>query len=663
MIDNSQHQGCTGQPPFLISLFSGAMGLDLGLERSGFQTAVAVESDPVAVRTARRNRPNLTILDKPIQEITTEEMLEKAGLKKGETTLLAGGPACQSFSTAGKRLSLGDPLGQLFNEFIRVVKEAQPEFFLMENVQGLLSAAVKHRPLNRRGEYHPPLEQDEELGSAFREIIKHLRTTGYYIIFDVLNAANYGTAQMRRRLIILGSRDGVELSMPSPTHSNEPMGLPSWRTLRNALESLHEDTPEYLEFSPSRQKYFKQVPMGGNWRDLPREMQSEALGGAFNSWGGRTGFFRRLSWDLPSPTLNTNPVAKATALCHPVYTRPLSVQEYARIQGFPDDWVILGTTLDKYRQLGNAVPVDMAQALGTAILHAKTRRCVSTRLRKVECWNLNLLNFLSNRPRTQLNPARMRIQQKSSNLQKPQNGTRDRRNDAVEFTPPHLRGAVGQTKLSEQIIKKLQKVYGSPDLGNYTDPIDELFFILLSQRTTGPSYERIFIQLKEWVSDWNELPNKQDIQVMNIISNAGLGRQKTKHILGIARRLLEDFGQVTLDSLYDKSNASIEAYLTSLPGIGVKSAKCVMLFSMGRQVLPVDAHVARVATRVGLVNPTKSKTRTHEVLEMVVRPSSRYDFHVNAIAHGRTTCRAHNPQCKRCPVRRICQYNKCLSTQ
>ena len=160
-------------------------------------------------------------------------MLETAGLRKGEVTLVAGGPACQSFSTAGNRKALESSDGSLTYEFMRVVREAQPEFFLMENVRGLLSSAVIHRPLNRRGPGHPTLSEDEELGSAFRKITGLIGALGYYVVFDVLNAANFGVAQTRQRLVLIGCRDGRPLTMPTPSHGKNGRGkLPAWRTLR-----------------------------------------------------------------------------------------------------------------------------------------------------------------------------------------------------------------------------------------------------------------------------------------------------------------------------------------------------------------------------------------------------------------------------------------------
>jgi DNA (cytosine-5)-methyltransferase 1 len=303
---------------------------------------------------------------------------------------------------------VNDPRGALFHEFIRVIKDVRPRFFLVENVKGILSAAVRHRPLNQRGPGCSPLEPDEELGSAFQMILRELASTGYHVVFDVLNAADYGVPQARERIVFVGSRDGEPFEMPGPTHARVPeQGRKAWVTLREAISDLDEDEQESNPFCPSKAKYIKHVPEGGNWRDLPAEMQADALGAAFVSWGGRVGFFRRLTWGRPAPTLPTRPDSKATMLCHPSATRPLSVQEYARIQQFPDTWQFSGGTPQKYKQIGNAVPVGLGEALGRAIRKSMRRR---KRLNGgvVVCANVDLLKKMSERPRTILNPARMR---------------------------------------------------------------------------------------------------------------------------------------------------------------------------------------------------------------------------------------------------------------
>jgi DNA (cytosine-5)-methyltransferase 1 len=393
-----------------ISLFSGGLGLDLGLEQAGFTIGAAVEWNRFACQTIRQNRPNLPLFPRKIEQVTTDELLKAASLEPEEPTVVTGGPCCQSFSTAGQRGSVSDPRGVMFREFVRVVREARPRFFIMENVKGVLSAAIRHRPLKDRGPGHPPLEPDEELGSAFRLILKELRATGYYVVFDLLNAADYGVPQTRERVIFIGSRDGEPVAMPEPTHAREPSGrLLPWVTLREALRGLEDPDPAYNELSPSKKRFLKLVPDGGNWRNLPARLHAKALGGAYASWGGRGGFFRRLAWDRPTPALTTRPDSKATMLCHPTELRPLSVREYTRLQQFPDGWVFAGGVPQQYIQAGNAVPIGLGRAIGEAIRRTMRRRKRENLLGKVVCENAGLVERMANRPRTVLNPSRMRI--------------------------------------------------------------------------------------------------------------------------------------------------------------------------------------------------------------------------------------------------------------
>ena len=192
--------------------------MDLGLEEVGFRTRVAVEVDTDAVKTVQANRPDIPIIRERIEDVSPQKILAAAGLKAGEATLVAGGPACQSFSTAGKRKSLATKSGLLTYQFMRVVDEVRPEFFLMENVRGLLSAAIRHRPLIRRGPGHPALRENEELGSAFRALADRIKEIGYYTVFGVLNAADHGVPQTRQRLVLIGSREGKPVAMPPPSH-------------------------------------------------------------------------------------------------------------------------------------------------------------------------------------------------------------------------------------------------------------------------------------------------------------------------------------------------------------------------------------------------------------------------------------------------------------
>jgi len=374
-----------GDRPTVISLFTGAMGLDLGFEMEGFDIRVALDNNKDVIETIRKNRPEIPMIGRNIFDVKTAEILEKARLGVGEATVVTGGPPCQPFSTAGRRLSVEEKEGQLVFQLLRVVREAQPRFFLFENVAGLVSAARKHISFYTRIEKkREDLAAKERLGSAFERILEEfekIRTLDgnyYSISWDVVNSANYGVPQKRKRFILLGSRDGRRVPFPPTTHAS-PKGLDvisgqkkPWVTLREALKNLDDRSPEYLPF-PRWGKYMKYIPEGGNWRDLPKEIQKEAMGGAYYSQGGRTGFFRRLSWDKPSPTLVTSPVFKGGVLSHPEENRPLSVKEYARIQGFPDDWKFVDHISTKYRLIGEAVPIPLGRALARQIAKELTR--------------------------------------------------------------------------------------------------------------------------------------------------------------------------------------------------------------------------------------------------------------------------------------------------
>jgi len=366
-----------------ISLFTGAGGLDLGLEQAGFETLSLVEKDAPARATLRLNKehhfsglPDQVFED--VLSLSGEDLLNASGLGVGELDLLSGGPPCQSFSTAGHRLSVEDPRGSLFGRYLQLVGELRPRFFVIENVRGLLSAALEHRPLAERGPGNPPLRPEEELGSLLQLVIlpEIIDRLGYEVAYGLVNAADYGVPQARERVVFIASRDhelnGASITdlMP-PTHtSGTPSGLRPHVTLRNSLEGLSESGPG-MRYSPERKRVFDLIPEGRNWRYIRDELGDEflrkAMGGAYDSTGGRVGFWRRLSWDKVSPTLPTSPVQKATGLCHPAEIRPLSVREYARIQQFPDGYEFAGSVASQYRQIGNAVPVGLGKAIGEAV--------------------------------------------------------------------------------------------------------------------------------------------------------------------------------------------------------------------------------------------------------------------------------------------------------
>lgn len=374
------------QPYKVLSLFSGAMGLDLGLEKSGrFEVIACVEKEPAFCDTIRANTKDrdVAVFEGDICDLDPAKVMDSLGIKEGQLDLLVGGPPCQSFSTAGRRRTTQDPRGTLLWQFLRLVDAIRPRFFLMENVRGLLSAALRHRPIAKRPEKGGlPLAPDEQPGSVvrlFAEDLQKLDGASYHMDCFEVNAVNYGAPQLRERAIFIGNRYNAVVDFPDPTHgrpSESPRQVtlfdgPStrlpWRTLRDALEGLCEPNPTIMDFSPRKKRYLRLVPAGSNWRSLPVDVQKESMGKAWTAKGGRSGWWRRLTFDLPCPTLCTMPNHASTSLCHPTETRALTLREYARIQEFPDDWEFTGSPSQQYAQAGNAVPVRLGEVSGDVI--------------------------------------------------------------------------------------------------------------------------------------------------------------------------------------------------------------------------------------------------------------------------------------------------------
>ena len=352
-----------------LSFFSGCLGLDLGLEKAGFRTVFACEFDKNCQQTIKKNKPSLPIVP-DILDCDRFSIRKLAGLSaKERPSLIFGGPPCQAFSTAGKRQAFTDPRGNVFLKYIDLIGELLPDFAVIENVRGLLSASLKHRPLNSRGTELAYLDEDEVPGSALNLVLNRLKSFGYRYSFNLYNSANYGVPQIRERVFLIASLKGSKPPYIAPTHSDHPeFGLPGWVTFRTAIKGLRENKMTFTRFPESRLRYYRMLKSGQYWKDLASiDLQKEALGKSYFSGGGKTGFLRRIDWNRPCPTLVTSPTMPATDLAHPEKDRPLSIEEYKRIQQFPDSWNLVGDIASQYRQLGNAVPVGMGQALGRTL--------------------------------------------------------------------------------------------------------------------------------------------------------------------------------------------------------------------------------------------------------------------------------------------------------
>lgn len=325
----------------VLELFAGAGGLAIGLEKSGVNCVALNEIDKWACKTLRYNRPKWNVLEGDIKNHSFKNY-------KNKVDIVTGGFPCQAFSYAGKKLGLKDARGTLFYEFARVVNEVKPAICIGENVRGLLS---------------------HEKGKTLQGMISILDEIGYKVVspVQVLKAIHYNVPQKRERLILVGIRKDIKLNY------EYPLPFEKVYNLKDALkkgELYNSDVPisDGSSYPLHKKNVLKLVPPKGYWRDLPLKIQKEYMQKSFYLGGGKTGIARRIGWDEPCLTLTCSPAQKQTERCHPDETRPFTVREYARIQTFPDSWKFVGSISQQYKQIGNAVPVNLAKEIGYSII-------------------------------------------------------------------------------------------------------------------------------------------------------------------------------------------------------------------------------------------------------------------------------------------------------
>lgn len=321
-----------------IDLFAGGGGTALGLDNAGFTHLLLNEFDQHACKTLRTNRPEWNVVEGDVSTINFQEF-------QGKVDLVEGGFPCQSFSYAGKGRGFEDARGTLFYEFARAIKETMPKVAIGENVKGLL----RH-------------DGGRTLATML-EILKSIKDKngiGYKVAYKVLRSQYLDVPQKRERLVLVAVRDDI---------FSGTILFPKERdyiiTMRDAIGDRPAGPGQ--TYNERKTEIMNMIPAGGYWRDLPIEIQKEYLQGSFHLGGGKTGMARRLSWDEPSLTLTCAPAQKQTERCHPEETRPLNVREYARIQTFPDNWAFPVSTNAAYKQIGNAVPVNLGFHLGKAV--------------------------------------------------------------------------------------------------------------------------------------------------------------------------------------------------------------------------------------------------------------------------------------------------------
>jgi len=325
----------------VLELFAGAGGLAIGLEKSGIKCVALNEIDKWACQTLRKNRPKWKVLEGDIKNFDFSEYQNKVDI-------VTGGFPCQAFSYAGKKLGLKDARGTLFYEFATAVQEVNPPICIGENVRGLLS---------------------HENGKTLEGMISILDEIGYKVVspVQVLKAINYNVPQKRERLILVGVRKDIDLKY------NYPLPYENIYNLSDALKKgklFSSDVPKSggTKYPEHKKKILDLIPQKGYWRDLPLDIQKEYMQKSFYLGGGKTGMARRIGWDEPCLTLTCSPAQKQTERCHPEETRPFTVREYARIQTFPDNWEFQGSISQQYKQIGNAVPVNLAKEIGYSIV-------------------------------------------------------------------------------------------------------------------------------------------------------------------------------------------------------------------------------------------------------------------------------------------------------
>ena len=324
----------------VLELFAGAGGLAVGMEKAGLKCIALNEIDKWACNTLRKNRPNWNVLEGDIKSFSFTEYENKVDI-------VTGGFPCQAFSYAGKRLGFEDARGTLFYEFARVVKEVNPPICIGENVKGLLS---------------------HDNGKTLQGMISILDEIGYNVVpVEVLKAINYKVPQKRERLILVGIRKDIKIKYEYPKPYKKIYNL-SDALKKGELFASNVPVSVGAKYPESKKQVLDLVPPKGYWRDLPLHIQKDFMGASFYLGGGKTGMARRIGWDEPCLTLTCSPAQKQTERCHPDETRPFTVREYARIQTFPDDWQFSGPMAQQYKQIGNAVPVNLGREVGYSII-------------------------------------------------------------------------------------------------------------------------------------------------------------------------------------------------------------------------------------------------------------------------------------------------------
>lgn len=317
-----------------IEVCAGCGGLSSGLMKAGFIPVLLNDNNADCCKTLKRNHPDANIICGAMNSLDYTRFI-------GKVDLLTGGVPCQSFSQAGLRKGLEDPRGNLMLQFVDILNMILPKIFMIENVKGLLT---------------------HDNGKTLKTIINSLNKNDLYnITYKCLDSSKFDVPQKRERVFIVGVLKSINKEFSFPKESLHR------KVLKDVLTESVPISPG-LSYNQVKQDLFKLIPQGGCWVNLPEDMQKQYLGKSYFSGGGKRGILYRLSMEKPSLTLLCTPSQKQTERCHPLEERPLRIREYARIQSFDDDYEFIGSVNSQYKQIGNAVPVELAKAMGLQLI-------------------------------------------------------------------------------------------------------------------------------------------------------------------------------------------------------------------------------------------------------------------------------------------------------
>jgi DNA (cytosine-5)-methyltransferase 1 len=316
-----------------IEVCAGGGGLSSGLIKAGFTPILLNDNNKDCCKTLKHNHPEANVVCESMDKIDYSQFINKVDL-------LTGGVPCQSFSQAGLRKGLDDPRGDLMIKFIEILNLVKPKIFMIEYVKGLLT-------------------HDE--GKTIGKIIDALNKNKLYnISYKCLDASKYDVPQKRERVFIVGVIKNI----------SQPFNFPKESLTKKVLKDVLYNVPHSngVNYNEYKKNLFKMIPQGGCWVNLNENLQKVYLGNSYNSGGGKRGILYRLSMEKPSLTLLCTPSQKQTERCHPLEERPLTMREYARVQTFDDSYEFIGSLNSQYKQIGNAVPVELAKHMGEELI-------------------------------------------------------------------------------------------------------------------------------------------------------------------------------------------------------------------------------------------------------------------------------------------------------